>query len=47
MEAASAPNRLLASVTTVKALGNDYSFDGPHKIDNKGSRVLEAFFVSR
>jgi class 3 adenylate cyclase len=47
MEAASAPNRVLASVTTVKALGNDYSFDGPHKIDNKGGRVLEAFFVSR
>jgi hypothetical protein len=28
-------------------LGNDYSFDGPHKIDNKEGRVLEAFFVSR
>jgi adenylate cyclase len=47
MEAASAPNRVLASVTTVKALGNDYSFDGPHRIDNKEGRVLEAFFVSR
>jgi adenylate cyclase len=47
MEAASAPNRVLASVMTVKALGNDYSFDGPHKIETKGGRVLEAFFVSR
>jgi hypothetical protein len=33
--------------TTVKALASDYSFDGPHKIDNKEGRMLEAFFVSR
>jgi hypothetical protein len=30
----------------VKGLGTDYSFDGPHKIDTKEGRVLEAFFVS-
>src|SRR6266699_6703642 len=43
---ASEPNRVLASAATVKGLGSDYSFDGPHKIDNKEGRVLEAFFVS-
>jgi class 3 adenylate cyclase len=48
MEAASQPSRVLASAATVKALGSDYAFDGPHKIDNKDDdRVLEAFFVSR
>jgi hypothetical protein len=31
----------------VKGLGGDYNFDGPHKIDNKEGRVLEAFFVGR
>jgi len=46
MEAASAPNRVLASAATVKGLGSDYSFDGPHKIDTKEGRVVEAFFVS-
>jgi class 3 adenylate cyclase len=47
LEAASQPNRVLASAATVKGLGSDYSFDGPHKIDNKEDRVLEAFFVGR
>ena len=47
MEAASQPNRVLASAATVKALGSDYAFEGPHKIDTKEGRVLEAFFVSR
>ena len=47
LEAASQPNRVLASAATVKGLGSDYSFDGPHKIDNKKDRVLEAFFVGR
>jgi adenylate cyclase len=46
MEAASQPNRVLASAVTVKALGSEYRFDGPHKIDNKEGRMLEAFFVS-
>src|SRR5216684_1486545 len=46
MEAASQPSRVLASAATVKALGSDYAFDGPHKIDNKDDRALEAFFVS-
>jgi adenylate cyclase len=47
MEAASEPNRVLASAATVKALGNEYSFNGPHKIESKEGRVREAFFVSR
>jgi class 3 adenylate cyclase len=47
LEAASQPNRVLASAATVKGLGSDYSFDGPHQIDTKEGRVLEAFFVSR
>jgi adenylate cyclase len=47
IEAASQPNRVLASAATVKGLGSDYSFDGPHKIDNKEDRFLEAFFVGR
>ena len=47
LEAASEPNRVLASAATVKGLGSDYNFDGPHKIDNKEDRVLQAFFVSR
>jgi adenylate cyclase len=47
MEAASEPNRVLASAATMKALGSQYRFDGPHKVDTKEGRVLEAFFVSR
>jgi hypothetical protein len=27
-------------------LGSEYRFDGPHKIDTKEERVLEALFVS-
>src|SRR5215467_9048370 len=46
LEAASAPNRALASAATVKGLGSDYSFDGPHKVDNKGDRPVEAFFLN-
>ena len=46
LEAASQPSRVLASAGTVKALGSDYAFDGPHKVDTKEGRMLEAFFVS-
>jgi hypothetical protein len=31
----------------VKALGSEYRFDGPQKVETKEGRVLEAFFVSR
>jgi class 3 adenylate cyclase len=47
MEAASQPNRVLASAATVKALGSDYALEGPHRIDTKEGRTLETFFVSR
>jgi adenylate cyclase len=47
MEAASEPNRVLASAATVKALGSEYSLDGSHKIDTKEGSLLEGFFVSR
>jgi hypothetical protein len=38
---------VLASATTAKGLGSEYSLDGPHKIDSKEGRVLEAYFVGR
>src|SRR5262249_29432453 len=46
LEAAREANRVLASAAVVKGLGGDSSFSGPHKIVNKGGRVLEAFFLS-
>ena len=46
LEAASAPNRVLASATTMKSLGSEYCFDGPHKVESKEGRVLEAYFVT-
>jgi adenylate cyclase len=46
LEAASQPNRVLVSSTTAETLGGDFNLDGPHKIDTKDERVLEAFFVS-
>jgi adenylate cyclase len=47
MEGASEPNRVLASAASVKALGSEYTLDGPCNVDTKEGRVLEAFFVSR
>ena len=47
IEAASQPNRVLVSAVTAKALGGDFELDGPHKIDTKDERVIEAYFVSR
>ena len=46
LEAASSPNRVLASATTMKSLGSEYSFDGPHKVESKEGRVLEGYFVT-
>jgi class 3 adenylate cyclase len=46
MEAASEPNRVLASAATVKALGSEYRFDGPQKVETKEGRVLDGFFVN-
>src|SRR5437763_5519395 len=46
LEAASSPNRVLASATTMKSLGSEYCFDGPHKVERKEGRVLEGYFVT-
>jgi adenylate cyclase len=46
LEAASSPNRVLASATTMKSLGSEYCFDGPHKVESKEGRVLEGYFVT-
>ena len=46
LEAASAPNRVLASATTMKSLGSEYCFDGPHKVESKEGRMLEGYFVT-
>ena len=45
MEAASQPDRVLATASTAKALGRDFVLDGPQKISTKEEHVLEAFFV--
>ena len=47
VEAASQPNRVLASAATAKILGADFVLDGPHNIETKEARVLETFFVTR
>jgi class 3 adenylate cyclase/CheY-like chemotaxis protein len=48
IEAASQPNRVLASAATVKELDEgDFRTDGPHRIETKDERVLQAFFMSR
>ena len=47
MEAASQPDRVLASASTARALGDDFVLDGPQKIATKEERVHEAFFVDR
>src|SRR5919201_2432236 len=46
LEAASAPNRVLASATSMKSLGGEYCFDGPHKVESKEGRMLEGYFVT-
>lgn len=47
VEAASQPNRVLASAATAKILAGDFVLDGPHNIETKEARVLETFFVTR
>jgi class 3 adenylate cyclase/CheY-like chemotaxis protein len=47
LEAASEPNRVLVSARTADAIAGEFQLDGPHKIDTKEERVLEAFFASR
>src|SRR5919197_4965030 len=43
LEAASAPNRVLASATSVKALGGEYCADGSHKVESKEGRMIEGY----
>src|SRR6478752_205395 len=43
MEAASEPNRVLASATTTKSFGSEYRLDGPHKVESKEGRMLEGY----
>jgi class 3 adenylate cyclase/CheY-like chemotaxis protein len=45
LEAASRPNRVLVSAATAKKLDGAFALDGPHAIETKEQRVLEAFFV--
>ena len=47
IEAASQANRVLVSAATAKALGDDFTLDGPQRVETKEQRILEAFFVSR
>ena len=48
LEAASHPNRVLASAATVKKIDEgDFKVDGPHRIETKDERALEGFFMSR
>ena len=47
IEVAGQPNRVLASAATAKMLDKDFSLDGPHQVDTKDGRTLEAYFVTR
>jgi adenylate cyclase len=47
IEAASMPNRVLASAATAGMLSGDFVLEGPLKLETKEERVLDAFFVSR
>jgi adenylate cyclase len=47
VEGASQPGRVLISAATANALGGDYELGGPHSINTKEQRVIEAFLVSR
>jgi adenylate cyclase len=46
LEGASQPNRVLISATTASQLSGEFKLDGPHKIETKEQREVEAFFVS-
>jgi class 3 adenylate cyclase/CheY-like chemotaxis protein len=47
LEAASRPNEVLVSAVTAKKLESDFELDGPHTIETKEQRQIEAYFVSR
>ena len=47
IEAASKPNRVLASAATASMLGSEFVLEGPQKVETKEERVLDAFFIGR
>jgi adenylate cyclase len=47
VEAASKPNRVLASAVAAKRLEGAFDLEGPYSVETKEHRVLETFFVSR
>ena len=47
LEGASQMNRVLISAATANQLDGEFQLEGPHKIETKGQRFIEAFFVSR
>jgi adenylate cyclase len=46
MEAASEANRVLVSAAAAERVRSEFALDGPHKVNDKEGRNLEAFFVS-
>jgi len=47
LEGASKAGCVLVSSATAEAAGGDYQFEGPHKIETKEQRIIEAFFATR
>ena len=47
LESASRPGSVLVSSATASSLGEEFSLAGPHQIETKDKRVIEAFFVTR
>jgi class 3 adenylate cyclase/CheY-like chemotaxis protein len=47
IEAASKPNRVLASAATASMLGSEFVLEGPQRVETKEERVLDAFFIGR
>ena len=47
LEAASRPNQVLISASTARLIGDEFSLEGPVKVETKEARVLDAYFVRR
>lgn len=47
VEGAGLANRVLVSAATAAQLSGEFNLDGPHGIETKEQRVIEAFFLSR
>jgi adenylate cyclase len=47
LEAASRPNQVLVSAATAKKIEGEFTLDGPHVIETKEQRQIEAYFVNR